>query len=70
MLGYFFNLKAELRRLNNTEWHLRGEIENALNVEGTILSIHYNAQFIPDFQCVLQAFSLCFLATLSLMVWP
>ncbi len=24
-----------------------------------ILSIHCNAQFIPDFQCLLQAFRLC-----------
>lgn len=37
------------------EWRLREIIKNALNVEGKILPTHYSTQFIPVFQCLLQA---------------
>lgn len=42
------------RELKKMEWLLRGVIEKAL-----ILSIRNNTWFIPEFQCLLQAFSLC-----------
>jgi len=42
------------QEMKKTEWLLRGVIKNT-----SIVSICYNAHFIPDFQCLLQAFSQC-----------